>query len=100
MTSPLGWNRITVNKNRALCGVFQPEEINFSMKNAFITISNDDKRQMDNDNYVIFKEGNTHKLEKHSAVAVGRSYEVLDLSKHNTTQKYPNACKVYNCITY
>ena len=27
------------------------------MKNAFITISNDDKRQIDKYNYMIFKEG-------------------------------------------
>ena len=45
---------------------------------------------MDKYNYMIFMEGNTHKLEKHSAVPVS-CREVIrgtDLSKHSTTQKY------------
>ena len=38
----------------------------------------------------IFKEGNTHKLEKHSVVPVScrKVIRGTDLSKHRTTQKY------------
>ena len=45
---------------------------------------------MDKYNYMIFKKGNTHKLEKHSAVPVScrKVIRGTDLSKHSTTQKY------------
>ena len=45
---------------------------------------------MDKYNYMIVKEGNTYKLEKHSTVPVScrKVIRGTDLSKHSTIQKY------------
>ena len=55
---------------------------------------------MDKYDYMIFKEGNTHKLEKYSAAPVScrKVIRGTDLSKHSTTQKYIEILHQYTLL--
>ena len=55
---------------------------------------------MDKYNYMIFKEGNTRKVEKHSVVPVScrKVIRGTDHSKHSTTQNYIEILHQYSLI--